>query len=128
MRIQVIRRTALAIALVASAGCGPFHRGADLEGVVVFHNQSIDQADVYALSPGGDPMRIGTVFAGKTELLHVNQSITGGANRVNVIARIFPGGGVVSTGPFSLGPGESMDVTLSSDERVLSVLPSTTGN
>ena len=128
MRIEVRRGIALAAALVVTAGCGPFHRGANQEGVVVFHNQSIDQADVYALGPGGDPTRIGTVFAGKTEMLHVNQSIIGGANQVNVIARIFPGGRVISTGPFSLGPGDTMDVTLSSDERILSVLPSTTGN
>jgi hypothetical protein len=72
-------------------------------------------------------MRIGTVFPGKTETLRVPQTITGGANRLNVVARIFPGGRVVSTGPFSIYPGDSMDVTLSSDEKILSVLPSATG-
>lgn len=127
MRTEVRRGIALAFALVATAACGPFHRGAEPESIVVFHNQSTDQADVYALGPGGDPSRIGTVFAGRTETLRVNQAITGGANRVNVIARIFPGGRVLSTGPFSLGPGDSMDVTLSTDEKILSVLPSTSG-
>jgi hypothetical protein len=107
------------------AGCGPFHRGQQPDGVVVFHNQSIDQADVYALGSGGDPYRIGTVFAGRTETLRVPASVSGGASRVNVIARIFPSGRVVATGPFNLGSGESMDVTLTSDERVLSLLPST---
>src|SRR5690242_5006746 len=127
MRIEVRRSLALIVALVASAACGPFHRGATPEAVVIFHNQSTDQADVYALGPGGDPTRIGTVFAGKTEALRVNDAIVGGANRVNVIARIFPSGRVVSSGPFSLGPGDSMDLTLSSDERILSVLPSASG-
>ena len=126
MRIEV-RGIALVLSLATTAACGPFHRGAEPESVVVFHNQSADQADVYALGMGGDPTRIGTVFAGKTETLRVNQAIIGGANRVNVIARIFPGGRVVSTGPFSLGPGDSMDVTLSTDERILSVLPSASG-
>ena len=32
---------------------------------------------------------------------------------------------VVATGPFNLGSGDSMDVTLTSDERMLSLLPST---
>lgn len=127
MRKEVRRGLALAVALVVSGACGPFHRSPELDSVVIFHNQSVDQADVYALGPGGDPTRIGTVFAGKTETLRVNQSIIGAANRVNVIARIFPSGRVVSSGPFTLGPGDSMDVTLSSDERLLSVLPSTTG-
>lgn len=127
MHIVVRRGIALVFALAGTAACGPFHRGGQPESVVVFHNQSTDQADVYALGPGGDPTRIGTVFGGKTETLHVNEAIIGGANRVNVIARIFPGGRVVSTGPFSLGPGDSMDVTLSTDEKILSVLPSSSG-
>lgn len=127
MRIEVRRSIALVVALVVSAACGPFHRGATPEAAVVFHNQSTDQADVYALSPGGDPARIGTVFAGKTETLHVNDAIIGGANRVNVIVRIFPSGRIVASGPFSLGPGDTMDLTLSSDEKILSVLPSASG-
>ncbi|HEY7234385.1 MAG TPA: hypothetical protein VH539_09575 [Gemmatimonadaceae bacterium] len=124
-----LRRTIawLGVAL-ASTACGPFHRGGQPEAAVVFHNQSPDQADVYALGPGGDPQRIGTVFAGRTEALRVSSSVTGGADRVNVIARIFPSGRVVATGPFTLAPGDQMDVTLSSDERLLSVLPAATGH
>jgi hypothetical protein len=90
---------------------------------VQFHNQSTDQADVYAVGSGGDPFRIGTVFAGRTETLRVPSSVAGGANRVNILARIFPSGRLVSTGPFSITPGEPMDVTLTSDEKILSVLP-----
>lgn len=127
MRIEVRRGIALAVALVISAACGPFHHNPALDSVVVFHNQSTDQADVYALGPGGDPTRIGTVFAGKTETLRVNSSVIGAADRINVIARIFPSGRVVASGPFTLGPGDSMDLTLSTDEKILSVLPSVTG-
>ena len=127
MRVEVRRSIAFLVVLVVTAACGPFHRGGQPESVVVFHNQSSDQADVYALGPGGDPSRIGTVFAGKTDTLRVNSSIIGGSYRVNVIARIFPNGRVVASGPFSLAPGEAMDLTLSSDEKILSVLPSTAG-
>lgn len=126
MRIERRSISAAAAALtLVLAGCGPLHRGKQPESVVVFHNQSIDQADVYALGSGGDPYRIGTVFAGRTETLRVPASVSGGASRVNVIARIFPSGRVVATGPFNLGAGDSMDVTLTSDERMLSLLPST---
>jgi hypothetical protein len=127
MRIEW-RRSFSAVAATLTfvlSGCGPFHRGPQPEGIVVFHNQSIDQADIYALGSGGDPYRIGTVFAGRTESLRVPASVSGGASRINVIARIFPSGRVVATGPFNLGSGDSMDVTLTSDERMLSLLPST---
>lgn len=124
MRIQ-IRRAAVAVAAALTlAGCGPFHRGNQPESVIVFRNQSLDQADVYAIGAGGDPIRIGTVFAGRTETLRVPTSVTGASSRVNVVARIFASGRLVVTGPFTLMPGDSMDVTLTSDEKILSVLPS----
>jgi len=124
MRIEVRRAIAWFGVAFAVAGCGPFRRSNQPDAVVVFHNQSIDQADVYALGSGGDPLRIGTVFGGRTETLRVPASVLGGGNRANVIARIFPTGRVVATGAFTLAPGEPMDVTLTSDEKVLSVLPS----
>jgi len=124
MRNQIRRTLVAAAAALALAGCGPFHRSSETESVVVFHNQSPDQADVYAIGSGGDPIRIGTVFSGRTETLRVPASVTGASSRVNVVARIFPSGRVVVTGPFTLMPGDSMDVTLTGDEKILSVLPS----
>jgi hypothetical protein len=124
MRTEGRRWIACLAVAVSLAGCGPFHQGNQPESVVLFHNQSTDQADVYAIGTGGDPTRIGTVFGGRTETLRVPQSVTGGANRVNIIARIFASGRLVVTGPFTLTPGEPMDVTLTMDEKILSVLPS----
>ena len=124
-----MRRTiALVTAAFLLAGCGAFRKGLGVpqepDGVVVFRNDSRDQADVYAMGSGGDPMRIGTVFAGRTETLKIPSTITGGSFRINVLARLFPGGRVIATGSFSLGPGDSMTVRLMSDEKTLSVLPS----
>lgn len=124
MDIQIRRAVVAIAAALALAGCGPFHRGNQPESVIVFRNQSPDQADVYAIGSGGDPIRIGTVFAGRTETLRVPTSVTGASSRVNVVARIFASGRLVVTGPFTLMPGDSMDVTLTSDEKILSVLPS----
>lgn len=124
MRIEIRRALVAVAAALALGGCGPFHRGSQPESVVVFRNQSPDQADVYAIGSGGDPIRIGTVFAGRTETLRVPSAITSGSSRVNVVARIFASGRVVVTGPFTLMPGDSMDVTLTGDEKILSVLPS----
>ena len=106
------------------AGCGPFHRGAQLEPEILFRNQSIDQADVYAMGPGGDPIRIGTVFGEKTERLKVQD--VGASDRVNIIARIFPSSRIVASGAFTLVPGGVMEVTLPSSENTLAVLPART--
>lgn len=92
----------------------------------MFHNQSIDQADVYAIGPGGESMRIGTVFGQKTSRLQVPLSVSGGSDRVNIIVRVFPSSRVVASGPFTLIPGGVMDVTLPSDENMLGVLPART--
>jgi hypothetical protein len=122
--LNQLRRVAiLAAVAIAAFACGPFHRGGPPDAVVVFKNQSTDQADVYALGPGGAATRIGTVFAGRTDTLRVPSSITGGANRVNVVARIFATSKIVASGPFTLAPGDTMVVTLGQDEKLLGVLP-----
>ena len=119
-----LRRVVVLVAVGASvAACGPFHHGGVPDAVVTFRNLSTDQADVYAIGSGGEPIRIGTVFAGRTENLKVPQGVVGGAERVNIIARIFATPRTVASGPFSLAPGDTMAVTLSSDEKMLSVLP-----
>lgn len=123
MRYQLRRVALLAAIAISAAACGPFRRGGPPDGVVVFKNESTDQADVYAIGAGGEPVRIGTVFAGRTENLRVPQGISGGSDRVNIIARIFASPRTVASGPFTLAPGDSMVVTLSSDEKMLSVLP-----
>lgn len=123
MRSPVGRIAILASIVTLAIACGPFHRGGPPEPVVVFRNESPDQADVYALGPGGEPTRIGTVLANRSDTLRVPLSVIGGANRVNIIARIFPSSRVVLSGPFSVSPGDTMTVTLGADEKLLSVLP-----
>lgn len=126
MRTPVRRLPAWAlVSAIAMAGCGPFHHGGQPPAEIVFHNQSIDQADVYALGPGSDPIRIGTVYGQKTQRLTVPFTISS-TDRVNIITRVFPSSRIVASGPFTLNPGGVMDVTLASDENMLSVLPDRT--
>jgi|ERR1051326_764483 hypothetical protein len=126
MRSLLHRLPAFAvISAITLAGCGPFHRGAQPDTEILFHNQSIDQADVYAMGPGGDPIRVGTVDGQRTAKLRVPSSI-GATDRVNIIARVFPSSRVVASGPFTLYPGGIMDVTLPSEENMLAILPART--
>lgn len=124
MRSTLRRTLAGAVLAVTATACGPFHRGGQEDAVVVFHNQSIDQADVYAIGAGGQPIRVGTVFGNKTETLRIPSDIIAAANRVNIVVRVFPSSRIVASGPFALGPGDSMDVTLPSEENQIAVLPS----
>ena len=127
MRSPIRRIPAWAlVSAVAVAGCGPFHHGGQPTPEIVFHNQSIDQVAVYALGPGGDPIRIGTVDGQKTDRLQVPLSITGGSDRVNIIARVFPSWRIVASGPFTLTSARLMQVTLPSVENMLALLPART--
>ena len=105
-----------------AAACGPMRRGTP-QAKIVFSNESLDEAAVYAVSSGGQQTRIGTVMAGRTDTLRVPAGALGGDNSTNIVARILARSRTPSTGRFALNPGDLVTVTLSSDERILSVLP-----
>jgi hypothetical protein len=120
----MMRRHSLGrIAILAALGCGPFHRSGAPDPVVIFSNQSADQADVYAVGSSGSPVRIGTVFAGRQDTLRIRLGSVGASNMVNIIARIFASSRAPQSGPVAIAPGDTIEVRLSSDERLLSVLP-----
>lgn len=116
-------RLPILVALFSVAACGPLHRGGTPDPVVVFMNDSPDQAEVYAVSSGA-PVRIGTVPSGRREVLHVPQSVLGGSHSIEIVARIFASDRYARSGQITLDPGDSIDVRLQADERLLSVLPS----
>jgi hypothetical protein len=116
------RILSIAVLVATAAACGPLRRG-PAPALIIFSNQSLDQADVYAISSSGGQMRIGTVMAGRTDTLRLPPGAVGGDNSANIVARLLARSLTPSTGPVTLNPGDKIQVTLSSDERVLSVLP-----
>lgn len=118
-----LRFGSLVVAIVAASACGHFLRGSSTDAYIQFVNQSNDQADVYAIPVAGDPVRIGTVYAGRTEQLTVPSTAIGGDGTVNIVARIFAGNRAPRTGRVSLRAGQSIQVTLPPEENTLSVLP-----
>ena len=110
---------------LAASACGHFHRGEEVEqlpAVVLFENQSLDQADVYVVRLGADSRRIGTVQAGRTEALEVPRDVLI-AGTVNIVARLLARSITPSTGQVSINPGDRLRITLPPDGRQLSVLP-----
>jgi len=111
---------------LGTAACGPYHSGnASTEGrsLVIFANQSMDQADVYAVIPGGEGRRIGTVMAQHTDTLTVPASMTSRSGGLNIVARIFASNRVLQSGPISLSSGDAVRVEMPATELTLAVLP-----
>jgi hypothetical protein len=112
--------------LAATTSCGRFHRSEDdpaAQAQIVFVNESLEQADVFAAAPGGESVRMGTVQAGRTETLNVpSQFVSRGS--VNIVARLLARSGVLRTGPVSISPGDRLQVRLPLNANTLSVLPS----
>jgi hypothetical protein len=115
-----MRTLALALAVLLTA-CGPFHLGSSGGASVVFTNQTTDQADVYASTVATDPVRIGTVLAGQTSTISVPATVVGRAGQLSIVAHLVAGG-TVSTGPFSLGVGQTADLRLPADARSIVIV------
>ena len=123
----VIRRTSallIAIAIASIAACGPFHKGSGQPpALLYFTNESLDQADVFAVLPGNQPIRIGTVLAGQTDTLRVPPDIAARGENVNVVARLLARSARPSSGPLPIHPGDHLSVRLPMDGKLLVVLP-----
>lgn len=124
------RRPAVAAALLApllmlaAGACGPLHLGGGPSpAVIIFTNESLDQADVYGVAQSGQAIRIGTVMAGRTDTLQVPTDLLSPQTNVNIVARILARGIAPRTGPVSLLAGEQYQVRLPPDEKLLSFLP-----
>lgn len=119
------RRLTLSILLGLAIACGRFSSdvGADSRPLIFFTNESLDQADVYAVVPGTQALRIGTVMPGRTDTLSVPATIMAGAGNVEIVARILARNYVPRTGPISINPGDRLVVRLPSNQRSLIVLP-----
>ena len=109
--------------LAATAACGPLYRGGPPDAVVLFNNQSLNQADVYAVRGGGPQIRIGSVIANRREALRVPSSMTAAGSDLTIVARTVAANRVARSGPIPLAPGDTIEVTLAIDERALTVLP-----
>ncbi len=122
-----LRLAAALLALATVGACMPFHRTPSdpikpAPAIVLFTNESLDQADVFAVGPGGsDPVRIGTVMAGRTDTLTIPVEYTAPRGPVNILARISMSSKrtTPSTGPVWIYPNQASRVTLRSDEGIL---------
>jgi len=119
-----VRLIVFAAAAVGAAACGPYHRNnGQPPAYLFFTNESLDQADVYAVVSGNQPIRIGTVSAGRTDTLTVPSDISARGENVNVVARLLARSALPSSGPIPIHPGDRLAVRLPLDQKMLVVLP-----
>lgn len=117
--------TVMSIAVAIASACGPFRQSADAgQAFITFENESVEQAEVFVVTPGSQAVRLGTVFAGRTETLAVPSSIVSRGGQVNVVARFLARSTTAQSGPIPIRRGERLDVRLPIDMRLLVVLPS----
>src|SRR5690348_16505232 len=99
------RVAAASVSIVVAAACGPMRTNSTSlssgSAVVYFTNESLDQADVYAVSSSSMRTRIGTVMAGRTEALTIPDVVIGSGDIV-VAAHLLARPGYIDTGPFLL--------------------------
>jgi hypothetical protein len=115
------------LGLACVGACSPLRRQraplSDASPVVIFENQSLEQAAVYAVARGGPGVRIGTVQAGRTDTLAVGAGALDASGSVTIVARLLARSRTPNTGPLTLQPGDRILVRLPPDARLLSVLP-----
>lgn len=125
--VRRIVAAACVAGVAGTAACGHLGMGGagPSDGFIVFHNESLDQADVFAVASGSNLERIGTVLPGRADTLRVRASLLASGSGVNIMARLLARSSTPSTGNIPLHSGDMFDVRLTSDGRTLSALPST---
>ncbi len=126
-RHSALRRARLLVVASVSlvAACArnqPLEETSYAPAAVVFSNESLSQADLFAvISGGGEARRLGTVMAGRTETLRLGSDLAIRGN-VSLVARIL-NGGTRSTGVVPIHPGDTVHVQLPLNQSMLVFLP-----
>ena len=122
--VRHLLRLVPVLVIAGVAACAPHRRGPGLPpAYLIFSNNSLTQADVFLVAQGLGARRVGTVMAGQTDTLLVPADVANRGGTVNVIARLLARNQVPQTGPVSILPGETYEVRLQTDGRLLSFLP-----
>ena len=123
-----LRPLLLATALALPAACSrnhPEQSEGSLVGpaTIVFVNESLNQADLFAVVPGVESRKLGTVMAGRTEELVVPADIVGHSGNLNLVARLLARNNTPSSGPVAFHAGDRLQVRLPIDGKTLFVAP-----
>jgi hypothetical protein len=92
--------------------------------VVSFTNQSLEMVRLYVVLSNGQQVPLdGTVQSGQSARLTLPGGLPVGGETVQFVARLTSRGRVVGSGPVSVRPGDSFQITLPPAGNTLNVLP-----
>ena len=122
-----IRPLLLAALLALPAACSR-NRTEDIDptegpATIIFSNESLNQADLFAVMPGIQARKLGTVMAGRTEELIVPADIVRRSSNLNFVARLLSRSNTPGSGPVPLRAGDRLQVRLPMDAKTLFVAP-----
>ena len=95
----------------------------DGPATVVFSNESLNQADLFAVMPGVQARKLGTVMAGRTEELVVPADIVRRSQNLNFVVRMLSRSSTPGSGPVPLRAGDRLQIRLPMDAKTLFVAP-----
>jgi hypothetical protein len=121
------RALAGCVILAATDACGHSRRTRARPSLapttVVFTNESLDQADVFAVRAGAGWLRLGTVMAGHTDTLTIRAGALPPGASVDFVARLLARSLTPHSGPVTVQPGDWLAITLPMTANSLAVLP-----
>jgi hypothetical protein len=121
-----LRPLFLAVLFVIATACNR-NRPGDVDpsqgATLIFANESLSQAEVFAVMPGVGARKLATVMAGRTEEIVVPSDIVRRGGGLNLVARLLARSNTPGSGPITLQPGDRLSVRLPLDTRYLYVLP-----
>ena len=121
-----LRPLLLAILLLSPAACSrnrPVGIDPNQGATIVFANESLSQAELFAVMPGVGSRKLGTIMAGRTEEIAVPPELVRRGGGLNLVARLLARSNTPGSGPITLLPGDRLSVRLPIDGRSLYVLP-----
>ncbi|HEX2780153.1 MAG TPA: hypothetical protein VHM30_11680 [Gemmatimonadaceae bacterium] len=115
----------LAILALSAIACGPPRTagaGGAAEILIIFRNESLNQADLFVVGSVSEQARVGSVYGNHTDTLSFDLRSVSGSGTLSMLARVRQTGRVVRSPLVALHKGDILRVTLPMSETMLNAL------
>lgn len=116
----------LAASALCAIACGPPRTAATTGGaaevLIIFRNESLNQADVFVVGSASDMARVGSVYGNHTDTISFDLRSVSGSGTLSMLARVRQTGRAARSGPVALHRGDILRVTLPMSETMLNAL------
>ena len=105
---------AISMMLAITTSCRSAQRADDptIGATLVFVNQSLENAEVYAVTRGASQVRLGMVMQGERQTFEIPARLLRQGANLTIVARTSARARSISSGPVTATSGEAVHVTL----------------